>query len=247
MKRDIIVVDNFYENPDAVRKYAVNRLKNNSYSPFVLPEQQVPGHKTDWKTTCFQESKDCPFKSSKELIEKLQLITNEQIDLDSWNATYPTNEKGEFLVTASEAVEGMRSGKYSSKWNCCFHWKAHQGHALGQGVHTHSNNDAWSNVMDNGWAGLVYLNPRAPINSGLNLFKNKLGRDHRFMTPKEEWQLEDSLGAIYNRLILVRGKKPHCGADGFHESIEIGRIFQTLFFKIKDNQPQELESVKIFK
>ena len=245
MKRDVIVVDNFYKNPDAIRKYAIERLKTKSYSPFIPQEQQIPGHKSSWRTTCFQESKDCPFKSSKELIDKLQAIINEEIDVDAWNATYPTNEKGTSLVTPDEALKGMKSGKYSSKWNCCFHWKGYQGHALGEGVHAHSGEDIWSNVDDNGWAGLIYLNPKAPINSGLNLFKNKLGRDYRHMTPKEEWQLEDSFGAIYNRLILVRGKKPHCGADGFHESLEIGRIFQTLFFKIKNNQPEQLDGVEI--
>jgi len=245
MRREIITVNNFYEDPDAVRNYALNEIKNNSYSPFIPEDRQTPGHKTPWKTSCFKEAKDCPFKSSEKLVNTLQEIVGEEIDLESWNASYPTNPKGTPTVDHDSLVEGCRSGKYSSKWNCCFHFKYYQGSKLGEGVHTHSSNDIWSNVGDHGWAGLIYLNPKAPMDSGLMIFKNKLGKDYRWMTPKEEWQLIDSFGALYNRLVLVRGDKPHVGADGFSDLPEHGRLFQTIFFRVKNNKPNTYNSIKV--
>jgi hypothetical protein len=35
-----------------------------------------------------------------------------------------------------------------------------------------------------------------------------------WMTPAENWQLVDSFGNVFNRLILVRGDVPHSRADG---------------------------------
>jgi hypothetical protein len=51
------------------------------------------------------------------------------------------------------------------------------------------------------------------------------------MTPRDHWRLIDSLGNIFNRLILVRGDVPHSGAGGWGHRLEEGRLYQTLFFR----------------
>lgn len=238
MKKEIIIVDNFYENPLEVRDYALNQIKNNSYEAY-------PDLAPSWRASCFKQAKDCPFKGSLDLIKKLELICNEEIDLENWNANYPCDKDGNPTVSSKEILIGCQSGEFSPKWNCCFHFKYPCNQQLGDGVHTHSNNDTWSNVGDNGWSGLIYLNRDAPIDSGLNLWQNKMGRNYnyRYMTDRSEWILEDSIGAIFNRLILIRGNKPHSGSDGFNSNIDFGRLFQTFFFRIK--KPFIIDSIKI--
>jgi hypothetical protein len=66
------------------------------------------------------------------------------------------------------------------------------------------------------------------------------------MSNAEEWQREDIYAPVFNRLVLIRGKKPHSGADGYSNDPATGRLFQTLFFRIKNNKPLSLDSVKIF-
>lgn len=236
MKKDIIVIDNFYENPNLIREYAINELKNNSYG--VYPNKKA------WITSRFKEWNVCPFKSSESLISKLQKVIGEEIDIDNWKATYPCDADGKSNLPIPELVQKCNSGEIGQKWNCCFHFKNKQGQQLGEGVHTHSTGAYWSNVADDGWAGLIYLNPSAPIDTGLNIWENKLGDNYRRMTDRSEWQLTDKFGALFNRLILIRGSKPHSGADGFGHTIEEGRIFQTLFFRIK--KTDSVDSVKIF-
>ena len=43
---------------------------------------------------------------------------------------------------------------------------------MGEGVHSHTNSDVWSAVGLNGWVGLIYLNKQAPLQSGLNVWRN---------------------------------------------------------------------------
>jgi hypothetical protein len=235
MQKDIIIVENFYKEPFKIREYALNEIKNNSYE--VYP-QCAPR----WRTSSFKEYTDCQFKASLDLIKKLEFICNEEIDLDNWNATYPCDRNGNPTISHNELLNGCENGKFSSKWNCSFHFKFPGKQELGDGIHTHSSNDDWSNVGDDGWSGLIYLNPNAPINTGLNLWQNKFGNNYRWMTDKSEWILEDSIGAIFNRLILIRGKKPHSGIDGFDTNIDSGRLFQTFFFRTKNSK---IDPVKI--
>jgi hypothetical protein len=95
---------------------------------------------------------------------------------------------------------------------------------------------------DNGtkWAGVVYLTPNAPLSSGTGFFKHKASGltwsadgkgdwndDSQDMT---KWELTSSVGNLYNRLILYRGKQFHSSLDYFGNSLENGRLFQTFFF-----------------
>ena len=80
MKKDVIVVDGFYEEPEQVREFALQELKSNSYFPYGP---------TDWIATRFKEWHQCPFKSSYALISALSELTSEQVDLDFWRMSYP--------------------------------------------------------------------------------------------------------------------------------------------------------------
>ena len=215
MKNDIIIVDGFYKNPYKVREFAIQDLKNHSYCPYDGPGQ--------WVATQFKEWNACPFKSSESLISALNEITSEEVDLDFWKLSYPKHG----------SQEDKERVVKSCKWNCTFHFKPTKPYVFGNGVHNHVT-DIWNGVGREGWVGLIYLNPKAPNDSGLHLWENKdPSRNFDWMTPAENWKLIDSFGAVFNRLILTRGEKPHSGSNGFSPLIEEGRVYQTFFFKTK--------------
>ena len=227
MKKDIILVENFYNEPHKIRDYALNELKTNNYLPYGSPS---------WYASKFKEWNECPFKSSESLINRLNDIVDEEIDLDFWRQGYPAHGSRE---------DSIRNNNKSCKWNCTFHIKPLTGQKLGQGVHNHVT-DTWNSVEENGWVGLIYLNPDAPIYSGLNLWNNvNPEKNYDWMTSEDNWSLIDSLGAVFNRLILCRGSRPHSGADGFSNTFEEGRLYQTFFFKTKPSTAKVYQSVSI--
>ncbi len=245
MRRDIIVVNDFYQDPDAIAAYA---RAQPFYNPYALHTRgsSAPEHMVgaDWYTTRFKKAAVCPFKSSREFIKKLESITGEEIDQEHWKKDFPENEDGSIVAPRPDLIDPSKPGTFnnllpgatSCRWNCSFTVKTHA-QPLGTGVHNHMR-DEWNTVGDDGWAGIVYLNKNAPRDSGLKLFRNRHGNNLEWMSSAERWELVDDFANIYNRLILVRGSMPHVGGPGFGNSIETGRLFQTLFFKVKKGSEQ---------
>jgi hypothetical protein len=234
MRSSIIVVDHFYNRPDAIRRYA---LGQSYYYPYQRRADVESGLVAPtWRASMFREAVDCPFKSSEALIRSLESLTGETVDRHHWNLSFPTDDEGRPAGNYRDVAEK------SCIWNCAFHFKPKTGQQLGQGVHNHVT-DTWNSVGVHGWAGLIYLNPAAPMSGGLSLWQNR-DPAHTFdwMTPPSEWILQDTFANVYNRLILVRGNIPHSGADGWGDTIESGRLYQTFFFKVlRARRPQSLE------
>lgn len=234
MQKDIIIVENFYEDPFKVREYALNELKNNSYLPYGLTDGQP-----QWKATKTKKWNECPFKNSDYLIKNLEQIINEKIDIESWRLDYPEHGSLEDNLHATKF-------RKSAKWNCAFHLKPIINQKLGNGVHNHVT-DIWNSVGKDGWVGLIYLNPNAPKDTGLFLWENiDRNKNYNWMTPSENWVLIDSIGSVFNRLILCRGNMPHSGSDGFNNEDENGRLYQTFFFKTLKETRLQMNSTKIF-
>ena len=236
MIKDVIIIENFYKDPYKVREYALKQLSSDCYFPY--------GDNT-WKATKTKKAKECPFKSSESLISRLNDITGEEIDLNIWNLDYPPHNSKEDATPNQDHPRWEGKIYKNAKWNCAFHLKPKTGQKLGQGVHNHVT-DIWNCVGEDGWVGLIYLNPHAPNDSGLFLWENHdSSKNYDWMSPAENWKLIDSLGAAFNRLILCRGKKPHSGADGFSNLDEEGRLYQTFFFTTKNNSRKFFPQVDI--
>jgi hypothetical protein len=218
MRKSIVVADDFYDNLHAVRAYA---LGCEWYGPY-----QERNERPSWYSTRYRAAADCPLKSSSRLIETLEQLTADTIDLEDWKATFPTGPDGRADIPPGTHPAG-------TLWNCSFHFKpAWNRQELGEGVHNHVT-DNWNGVGSDGWAGLIYLDPRAPLDGGLKLWRN-VDPSHNFdwMTPPENWELIDDLANVANRLILHRGNMPHSGTSGWGETAEQGRLYQTFFFKV---------------
>jgi hypothetical protein len=223
MRTDVIIVDEFYADPESVRNYA---LKLDYYYPYESTEAvEVGRERATWMASRFRLSRDCPFKSSAQLISALEELTGEQIDIAHWNADFPVTDDGK-----ADPLHKQKTDR-GCLWNCAFHCKPDNGQQIGDGVHNHVT-DTWNGVGINGWAGLIYLNADAPLDGGLKLWRNlDPRRNFDWMTPRENWQLIDDLGNVPNRLILARGNLPHSGAAGWGNALENGRFYQTFFFR----------------
>jgi hypothetical protein len=221
-RHSVVIVEGFYRDAQAVRNYA---LRQPYYTPYQNCEAVRSGcERACWWTSFFRRFDECPFKSSQRLIEALENAVREPIDMEHWRAQFPVDDESKPLPYTGQP-------RPTCLWNCSFHVKPENGQQLGEGVHNHVT-DQWNSVGPQGWAGLIYLNPVAPLNGGLHLWRNiEPMRNYDWMTPAENWQLIDSLGNLFNRLILVRGDIPHSGAGGWGDRLQSGRMYQTFFFR----------------
>lgn len=228
MRTSIIIVDNFYANSEAVRDYA---RKQEFYFPYQSQADVAAGRgRVTWMTSRFKSAADCPFKSSADIIERLEYLTGDRIDLRHWNLGFPLTDQG-------KPRSDHKGIARSCLWNCSFHVKPETGQELGDGVHNHVV-DSWNSVGETGWAGLIYLNADAPLRGGLKLWRNiDPAHNYDWMTPRESWELIDDLGNVPNRLLLCRGNIPHSGARGWGSGLADGRLYQTFFFRILSRAP----------
>jgi hypothetical protein len=219
MRKTMVIAENFYDDLSAVRDYA---LHAGWYAPYEEGDRRP-----SWLSTRFRTAAECPFKSSSRLIEMLERLTGDRIDLDDWKATFPTRPDGRADLTGQPDPPG-------TLWNCSFHFKpGWNQQQLGEGVHNHVTDD-WNGVGEDGWAGLIYLDPKAPLDGGLKLWRNvRPAHNLDWMTPAENWELVDDMANVPNRLILHRGNLPHSGTAGWGETPDEGRLFQTFFFKVR--------------
>jgi len=102
-------------------------------------------------------------------------------------------------------------------------------------IHT----DKWNN-----WAGIIFLTPDAPLSSGTafykfydesmyeedSLLKNNKDEVNRCSQDVTKWQLVDSIGNVFNRLILFNSHRYHMSMDYFGDNKENSRLFQVFFF-----------------
>ena len=102
-------------------------------------------------------------------------------------------------------------------------------------VHT----DSWNN-----WAGVLFLTPNAPISSGTAFYRFMNGeyteedvkllgtkeQSDRFSQDLTKWELVDTVGNVFNRLILFNSKRFHMSMDYFGDNKENSRLFQVFFF-----------------
>ena len=99
--------------------------------------------------------------------------------------------------------------------------------------------ETWGHIDPTDWAGVLYLTPSAPIESG-TLF---LESDDQMMEAVRkgsyegessvvDCNLESAIGNVYNRMVLFRGSEmPHMGmVGGFGDCVENGRLTQVFYF-----------------
>ena len=119
-------------------------------------------------------------------------------------------------------------------------------------ITTQEDGDSWIHQdNDTDIAAVLYLNPDPPENSGTTLYKcNNVDKWTSFMSDQEGYQTLktinridnkqlhdelfteiDTIGNVFNRLIMYRGTEYHKSNNYFGKSIEDGRLIQVFFIK----------------
>ena len=106
--------------------------------------------------------------------------------------------------------------------------------------------NSWIHVDSTKWAGILYLTPDAPKDSGTvvytedydNLLREtnekvrETGDKSLYQSMSHECEITTTVGNVYNRLLLLRGYYlPHkSNISGFGDCLENGRLTQVFFF-----------------
>lgn len=93
------------------------------------------------------------------------------------------------------------------------------------------------------FAGLLFLSPDAPFETGTSFYRNKANHLTHVHTQEENMQafkhgffdktkfeLVDTVGNVYNRLVLFNGKRIHAASNYFGQNKSDARLFQIFFF-----------------
>lgn len=176
-----IIVENFYQDPDSMRQYALSqefKVKGN-----------YPGLRTD-------------------------------AIYDDWRNYIKT-----YL---EEKILHRKITNFPAGYNTAFQF-------------TTKYDYTWVHHDDTSWAGVLYLTPNAPIESGTGIYRHKetgiyahqegLPDYNEIKNTYEDWELVATAGNIYNRLVLYRGNYYHRSIlPGFGDTPANARLFQTFFF-----------------
>jgi hypothetical protein len=188
---NLIVIDNFYENPMEIRNFALTQEFN--------PAEYYPGIRT-------------------------KSFANINIKNKIQNIIYPFGGKiTDFNLYQGDNGSFQLATSYDRSW-----------------IHSDSN--------DTNWAGIIYLTPDAPLNSGTSFYKYVTGITDSnekkitntnlgdYSRDSSKWQLVDKVGNIFNRLVLFNSTKYHSSNDYFGTNLYDGRLFQVFFFKTEFTQ-----------
>ena len=191
--KNLIVVDNFYKNPDLIRDYVMNNLT-------------------------FQSTTASRGKRS-----------NERFFVDG------TKEELEKIL--GRKILNWESDEYSNGiFQYCTSYDPIVIHA---------------DIQQ--FAGVVYLTPDAPLETGTKTYRSKVTGKKRFEDSFEEgveetfrgisedfnyydktqFETVDEIANVYNRLVLWDAKAIHSASDYFGDTINNARFFQLFFFDVE--------------
>lgn len=99
------------------------------------------------------------------------------------------------------------------------------------------------------YAGAVYLTPDAPVDTGTSFYRSKTHKDIRKLNlndssynevfkngyyDRTQFELIDTVGNVFNRLVLWDSRLIHSASQYFGNSIDNGRLFHLFFFDIEE-------------
>ena len=193
---NLIVIDNFYDDPDKIRQYALSLNYQEPENHGAVGYRCESGRKI--------------LDGTKELFEKLL------------HANIP---------------EGTNIGEWNYSTNGCFQW-------------CNASVPIVYHCDSQKYAGIIYLTPDAPPECGTSFFRHKKYKlrnrevfsksdwyqsDLNYKEPhldKTQWEVVDSIGNVYNRLVIFDAQYIHGVSEYFGEDIRNSRLFQLFFFDI---------------
>ena len=226
----MIIVDNFYDNPDEIREIAIkkfletdkingeNFVKKNGYGHF-------PGHRV--------------FPDLPNLVDCYFLIQNKfdiKIDPKKWIFTQTSNFQDHINMMEFDFENmSMRIRETDLLFNSSYQI------TNGSFQYCDENSTKWVHI-DNGnaFGSVVYLNPNPIDGSGTAIFQHKetgLKTSKEVFSPEEttnfdKWEVVDYAENKYNRCIVFDATRFHSATKYFGTTPENSRLTQVFFFDI---------------
>lgn len=217
----VVVVDNFYPDPDVIRATALQQ-KFVRYAPPSADQAgediaaQFKGQKGTWSCTALFVVRGRPVRQPFEgyayrppaLRERLSEILGEKILPQHW-ATLGDGWNGVFHLIDGEWTVGHGSVHH--------HYKA-------------------GDIEPRGWSGVVYLSPSSPPESGTSIWRETRSRlcvapyGIKFAADTGNFDQAYLVENRFNRLVLFRENVLHRAEHGFGRGKD-ARLSQTLFFR----------------
>jgi hypothetical protein len=230
---DYVVIENWYENPDEIRSFALKKFKETKSSG----EDKInddgyaayPGYRCKSDIKNLLQNKNKIEENSGIKIDPKRWIfmsvCDFQSDLDMLE--FDMNLMS-MKIKDSDIVLNMSE----SNSNGCFQY-------------CDENSTMWIHPdHGNTYAAVVYLTPNPPEGTGTGFFKNKktsqeYQENSEFVLPKEEctnldnWEMIDYVENVYNRCVIFNAKRFHSATKYFGTTPEDSRLFQVFFFNEK--------------
>lgn len=201
-KIPVILVDNFFDDPDAIRNYALSL-------EFKKTEGSYPGLRTN-------------------LLDTINPVFFNELSLKIFSLLFD-----------------FQTQRVGGHLQACFQ------------IITEDYEEGWVHSDLNDWAlaGIIYLNPNAPLTGGTSLYKLKDGNEHpktndykdKFYS-KENIDINDyrkhrnehnnhyektlEISNVYNRLVMYNTDRLHRGDIFFGNDFQTGRLTLVFFAKI---------------
>ena len=217
----LIVIDDFYDDPDAVRTTAL-QCEYAVYAPpsrwDLSPARRLP-----------QAWEEDGLWLSSSLASFHGKPTPHQFDGYRYNPDWlreaMQNITGDVIAPADWEPGG-------DGWNGAFHLRdaSHQSGA----VHHHYHASALSRK---GWSGVLYLTPDAPPESGTSFYRDRAsqrcvaGYGEFFDFEHDRYEEVLRVDNVFNRLVLFRENLLHFAHPGFGQGVR-RRLTQTFFFAV---------------
>lgn len=221
----VIVVDDFYPDPDQIRRIALSQ----QFFQYHPPTADQIGE----KASTFAGMEPCWFSTS--------LVRNMGEDVHNPQKGFrhnPPELRHRFEHLLNEPVTPNTWESMGDWWNGAFHLINQHWQARNAAIHHHYRE---GDVYPRGWSGVVYLSPDAPPWSGTSIWRHRdTGtciasqgvRYYRGPDSRKHFELAFLIENRYNRLALFRENILHRVETGFgigHTS----RLTQTFFFQTK--------------
>ena len=219
-----IVIDNFYENPLEVREFALKQQFMSSH----LPRYHT---KSFSNLELYNRIQNIVFQFAGKITKFYIPDKNNKFD-DTLPDTSLPSELVDHDVTNGSFIVGLDS---HIPWRHVD--RPHEDHP-----NADSPTDSQKDIIDEpkGWAGLIYLTPFPPNNTGTLIVKPlekttqlniNIDTSRAISLDKTKWETIDTIGNVFNRLVLYRSNKQYHTADhNFGDNLENGRLTQLFFF-----------------
>jgi hypothetical protein len=214
----LIVVENFYQDPDQVRKHA---LSADYYDPDGYGYRSASD---GW----IQNNLYHPFDGWLASVRKHRYLTNENL-----------GKLSEILNTSIDRQHWFDG----SFWNGSFQVKTNSSRMA---IHSHGMSNPYNACWPGGWTGIVFLHPRPLENTGVSVWQHKTHslEDPSWFLDRDltNWDKIDEAENVYNRLVIMPADAFHTGTCGWGQSPMDARLIQTFFFQSTDAYLPENEA-----